>query len=62
MNGHPHGGSTRAVRVFVTVCFALWAALSYMALFALATVLPVIVQLVSVGLEETAQYKPPPLL
>ena len=38
MNRHPHGGSTRVVRVFVTVCFALWAALSYMALFALATV------------------------
>jgi hypothetical protein len=32
------GGSTRAMRVFVNVCFALWAALSYMALFALATV------------------------
>ncbi|MGE5538102.1 MAG: hypothetical protein ACM30I_05770 [Gemmatimonas sp.] len=38
MKPHPYGGSTRAVRIFVTLCFAVWAALSYMALFALATV------------------------
>jgi hypothetical protein len=38
VSAHPHGGSTRAVRLFVTVCFTIWAALSYMALFALATV------------------------
>jgi len=35
---HSHGGSTRAVRLFVTMCFTIWAALSYTALFALATV------------------------
>jgi hypothetical protein len=38
VNRNPYGGSTPAVRVFVTVCFGLWAALSYIALFVLATV------------------------
>jgi hypothetical protein len=38
VNLYARGGSTPAVRAFVTVCFAIWAALSYLAVFALATV------------------------
>jgi hypothetical protein len=38
VNANLHSGSTAALKVFVTVCFVVWVAISYLALFALAAV------------------------